>query len=104
MRPATVTALASFATMALFASPCLAVEGIAKPAPATSLVTRVADKAAPKRRLAPPYRAPRFRGPWYETWYWRERTGANRWLHFQYVNAGFPVRHYPRGIYSTWSR
>jgi hypothetical protein len=108
MRPVSVTALASLAavlSMALLVpTPGIAVEGIAKPVPATTLVTRVADKAAPKRRMAPPYRAPRYAGPWHQSGYWQERTGANRWVHFQYVNSGFPVRHYPQGIVTTWGR
>jgi hypothetical protein len=32
-------------------------------------------------------------------WYWLHRAHANRWLHFQYVNAGYPVRHAHRDIY-----
>lgn len=45
------------------------------------LVTRVADLDRPH-----PYRA---RGHWY----WRYRAAYTRWLHNEYKNAGYPVRH-----------
>jgi hypothetical protein len=105
MRPVSVTALAALASLAMVAfapTPAAAFERPAKPASATSLVTRVADTAAPKRRMAPPPRRSRFQGPWFETFYWRERMAANRWVHYQYVNAGYPVRHCPCGVYTTW--
>jgi hypothetical protein len=105
MRPVIVTAVASLASLTIFAfaaTPSSALDGVAKPAISTTLVTRVADTAAPKRRMAPAYRAPRFRGPWHQTWYWQERMLANRWLHYQYVNSGFPVRHYPVGVCTSW--
>lgn len=34
--------------------------------------------------------------------HWRYRAAYTRWLHNEYVRAGYPVRHPSRRIYSRW--
>jgi len=86
-----LTAFASFAALAPTPSP--ATERLAKPAGATTLVTRTADTGRPWRfRMIHIHRKPA----------WLVRAHANRWLHYQYVNAGYPVRHYDYGTYYTY--
>jgi|GEM_PF-5318052 len=102
MRAATVTALACLALAAFAAPPAAAFERT-DPAGAESLLIRIADKAeTPRRRLMPPVRNVRYQGPWYDSPYWLQRTISNRWLHFHYVNSGYPVRHVYRGVVTSY--
>lgn len=34
--------------------------------------------------------------------HWRYRAAYTRWLHNEYVRAGYPVRHPSRRTYSSW--
>jgi hypothetical protein len=86
------TAVASLAALALTPTPSLAMERLAKPSGAATVVTRIADSDRPRRfRMIHIYhRKPA----------WLVRAHANRWLHYQYVNAGYPVRHTHRSTYT----
>lgn len=43
-----------------------------------------------------------YRGRVGEHAHWRYRAAYTRWLHNEYVRAGYPVRHPSRRIYSRW--
>lgn len=83
--------LASFValalSLALCASPALALDRLPKPANGPSAVVRVADLDAPlprnghRRYFTDSY------------WHWRYRAAYTRWIHNEYVRAGYPVRH-----------
>jgi hypothetical protein len=92
-RPIVLAAVAAGAAMALWTAPSSAMQPVAKPAGASALVTRTADggqAAAPKKAKHRPVRV--YRGDRGE--YWHYRLSAGRWLHNQYVNAGYPVDRY----------
>ena len=93
---AILAALSSFATVALTSTPSIALERIGSSSSVAFLVTRVAERptittGSTRHRVA--------RGYDYYRPSLAERAYANRWIHFQYVNAGYPVRHYGLGIY-----
>lgn len=93
MRYAVVTAFASLAAIAVSATPSLSLERLAKPAHSASIVTPVADLDRSRTMRQPRYRRAD------SHWNWRYRAAYTRWLHNEYVNAGFPVRHYGSPTY-----
>jgi hypothetical protein len=87
MRTAALTALASLAAIAASATPSLSLDRPARPPADASAVMRVADLDGPRSQRLAGYRQ-------VDTyWHWRERARHTRWLHNEYVNAGYPVRH-----------
>jgi hypothetical protein len=103
MRKAVVlAAVASFATIALCVTPSSAMQRVANPGEANVLVTPIADldrqAARPDRKhgRALVYRHGRDHG------YWDHRLSAGRWLHYQYVNAGYPSRRHHKEVYYTY--
>ena len=68
----------------------------AKPENADTRVTRTADVDRPERKHG---QARIHRGGSSE--YWHYRLGATRWLHYQYVNAGYPASRYEGEVYYT---
>jgi hypothetical protein len=91
-----LAALAAGAAIALFATPAAATSRLANPSHADSLVTRTADVNRPESKHG---QARIRRGGSSE--YWHYRLGAARWLHYQYVNAGYPASRY-EVYYSTF--
>src|SRR5262245_7250670 len=86
MRIAARTILAALAATLVSATPSLSLDRPAK-LPADALaVTRVADLDRPASRRAGYRQTDTY-------WHWRERARYTRWLHNEYVNAGYPVRH-----------
>jgi hypothetical protein len=71
----------------LCAQPVLAFERLALPGDAVSPVVRVADLDRPMHTHS--YR--RDRADSY--WYWRYRAAYTRWVHNEYVRAGYPLRY-----------
>ena len=71
----------------LCAQPVLAFERLALPGDAVSPVVRVADLDRPMHTHS--YR--HYRADSY--FYWRYRAAYTRWIHNEYVRAGYPVRH-----------
>ena len=67
----------------LCVQPALALDLPARPGVNESALIRVADLDGPtyNRRHADAY------------WYWRYRASYTRWMHNEYVRAGYPVRH-----------
>ena len=92
-KPIVLAALVAGAGIALWASPSSAVQRVADPSDANSLLARTADvertaaRRAGKKRHARVYREGRGE-------YWHYRLSAGRWLHQQYVNAGYPAQRY----------
>jgi hypothetical protein len=82
-RPIVLAVLAAGAAIALSAAPSSAMQRLAEPSGARTLVTRVADMD--ERRHARSRRGAA---------YWHHRLDAARWLHDQHVNAGYPARRY----------
>ena len=88
MRNWSAIPLALAATLALLAVPALAFD---RPAhPSGGIVTRVAD-------LDRPTHAPHYRRETYV--HWRNRAAYTRWLHNEYVVAGYPVNQYRSRTY-----
>jgi hypothetical protein len=86
-RPIVLAALAAGAAMALWTVPSSAMQRLAEPSGAQTLVRRVADMDRyGRRRHARAYRG--------DSAYWHYRLSAARWLHYQHVNAGYPARRY----------
>lgn len=73
--------------LTLCASPTLALDHLPKPVYGPSPVVRVADLDAPLQRYG--HRA--YLADSY--WQWRYRAAYTRWIHNEYVRAGYPVRH-----------
>ncbi len=88
MRTAALTALASLAAITVSATPSLSLDRPGRPpAESDSAVMRVADLDRPSsRRHAHARHVDTY-------WHWRYRARYTRWLHNEYVNAGYPVRH-----------
>ena len=84
MRHAQPAVIAALAAIAVSASPALS---FAHPAGLESapVVTRVADLQRPSARK--PHARPAD-----SYWQWRYRATYTRWLHSEYVRAGYPVR------------
>ncbi len=78
-------------TLALGVTPALALDRPANPADGSGVITRVAD-------LDRPARAYRQHGPRHYR-YWRYRAAYTRWLHNEYVVAGYPVHQYRTPTY-----
>lgn len=89
MRIAALTALASLVAITVSATPSLSLDRPARPtAGGDSAVIRVADLDRP-----PLQRHARYRHA--DTyWHWRHRARYTRWMHNEYVNAGYPVHAY----------
>jgi hypothetical protein len=96
--------LAAFAILAWMSctSPSYAIERLANPARHTTLVTRIADLDQPAAHRHRYHRHAGLHHHHRGHWHWKQRAYASRWLHFQYVNAGYPVRHYHRDIIYTY--
>jgi hypothetical protein len=87
VRYSILTAIAALAAMTVSAPPVLSAPLSAKPHSAPA-VTRVADLDRPGSLRWPRHRhADAY-------WQWRYRAAYARWLHNEYVRAGYPVRHY----------
>jgi hypothetical protein len=89
-RPILLAGLVAGAVMALWSAPSSATQPVAKPEDRGTLVTRTADTkataAAPERKR----RAGVVRRHDVDE-YWRHRLGDGRWVHYQYINAGYPA-------------
>jgi hypothetical protein len=83
------------AGLALFAAPALALDRPAHPE-GGSLVERVADLDRPTYRLERHHHAGAYA-------HWRYRAAYTRWLHNEYVVAGYPVNQYRSPTY-YWVR
>ena len=92
-----LAALAAGAAVALFATPSAAAPRLVNPSDAGTLVTRVADVDRPAARAARHARV--YHGGGRE--YWHYRLQAGRWLHDQYVSAGYPASRYEGEVYYT---
>lgn len=79
--------LISLASAGLFAATASSATAFDRlpPPDSGSLVTTVADLDAPRSAYRP-YRADVY-------WHWRYRAAYVRWMHNEYVRAGYPVRH-----------
>jgi hypothetical protein len=96
--PHSLAALAAAAAMIGFATPSLSLELPRGFSGRDGLVTRVADLGTGRTTtiVRSKHRHRHARN-------WRHRRAfASRWLHLQYVNAGYPVRHYHRDVYFTY--
>jgi hypothetical protein len=85
MRHPRLTAVAALAAIAVSATPALSLDRPARP-DSVPVVTRVADLDRPSARRPHARHAD-------PDWQWRYRAAYTRWLHNEYVRAGFPVRH-----------
>jgi len=85
--------LIALALLAVVALGTVSASAFEKPAQAASLVVRVADMDAPHHSAHG--RADSYR-------HWRYRASYVRWLHAEYVRAGYPVRHPSRRTYRRW--
>ena len=88
-RPLVLTALAL--PLVLCAAPAVAFQRLAPPAEATLPVVRIANLDRPAD-----YRA--YRGDPHGNW--RYRAAYSRWLHNEYKNSGYPVRHRHYRVYA----
>jgi hypothetical protein len=88
MRTAALAALASLAAITVSATPSLSLDRpVRPPAESGAALMRVADLERPLSRRHAHHRH-------VDTyWHWRYRAHYTRWLHNEYVNAGYPVRH-----------
>ncbi len=73
--------------LALCAAPALALDRIPRPGQDASAVVRVADLD----RTLPAHARRHYRAD--ANWHWRYRAAYTRWMHNEYVRAGYPVRH-----------
>ena len=86
-RPIVLAALVVGVAVATWSAPSSAMQRPAEPWGARTLVTRIADmEHHGKRRRARAHRG--------NSAYWHYRLSSARWLHNQYVNAGYPARRY----------
>jgi hypothetical protein len=95
MRKALLLAALASTAIALFAAPSAATPRLANPYGADTLITRVADLDRPATRSGRHVYHGGGRA------YWHHRLGAGRWLHDQYVNAGYPASRYEGEVYYT---
>ncbi len=85
-RSIVLAAFAAGAAMALWTAPSSAMQRLGEPWGAHALLTRVADMDGGHARVRD------------RSEYWQYRLEAARWLHDQYVNAGYPARRYRGGV------
>lgn len=99
MRRAIVLAAAvACGAMTLSATPSSAVQRVANPSDATTLVTRTADMDKKSVRGDRPRQQVRVRGG---ADYWHYRLEGARWMSYQVTNAGYPARRYEGEVYYT---
>ena len=86
----TPVALGLAAALTLWTGPALAFDRLASPGAPATIVTLVAD-------LDRPAHTRRYRGGSHANW--RYRAAYTRWLHNEYVVAGYPVHQYRSPTY-----
>ena len=82
--------LAVAAALTVWIAPALALDRSPSPGVPASAVTHAAD-------LDRPIYGRRYRG--LGSWHWRNRAAYTRWLHNEYVVAGYPVNQYRSPTY-----
>lgn len=78
--------MALIVSLELHTVPVLALDRLPAPGGAASLVARVADLDRPSSARSYRHRAEAY-------WHWHYRAAYTRWMHNEYVRAGYPVRH-----------
>jgi hypothetical protein len=101
-KPIVLAALASLAAIVLWAAPASAMQRVASPSGEGTLVARIADADKPAARKDRKHRHARIHRHGRGDAYWHYRLSASRWLHYQYVNAGYPARRYEGEVYYTY--